>query len=326
MAGQLAVGTPVKDAKVCLTAVLVLVVPAVLTMASIDEPRPKMAFDANAPNPSPLGYTISLSLFIVPSLVLAWWFLTHPSYKFQKRVFWTTIAILAPLGFGLDFLFAETFFNFVNKGATLGIMVPVRGGAVPIEEFAFYLSGFIATLLFYIWCDEYWCGAYNIADPLAQAKALGIKKILHFNLGPMIVGAILLAPAFVYEEFFSKDPAGFPGYACFLLLTAILPSIVLFRTVKYFINWRAVSMTATVLLLISLLWEATLALPYHWWGYDDEQMIGLTVWSWSKLPIEATLVWLCVTFTTVLVYETVSLFFTVNAAKAVGDWPSRSEA
>lgn len=317
--------TPVSDAQVCLFAIVVLVIPAILTMAAIDVPRPKLAFDPGAPNPSPLGYTVSLLLFIVPALVLTVWFLRHPCYVFRKRVFWTTIAILTPLGFGLDFLFAETFFTFVNEGATLGVNIPVRGGAVPIEEFIFYLSGFIVTLLFYIWCDEYWCGAYKVEDPLAEAHRLGIRKILDFGLGPVLLAVVVLGPAFVYEEFFSADPAGFPGYVCFLLLTAIVPSVVLFRTVKFFINWRAVSMTMAVMLLISLLWEATLALPYHWWGYEPDQMIGLTVYSWSNLPVEATLVWLCVTFTTVLVYETVLLYFVVKEAKATGEWPPAQE-
>ncbi len=33
---------------------------------------------------------------------------------------------------------------------------------IPIEEFIFYITGFMAVLLIYIWCDEYWLEAYNI--------------------------------------------------------------------------------------------------------------------------------------------------------------------
>ena len=32
-----------------------------------------------------------------------------------------------------------------------------------------------------------------------------------------------------------------------------------------------------MVLLISLLWEVTLALPYGWWNFQDEQMIGLRI-------------------------------------------------
>src|SRR2546430_12778414 len=43
----------------------------------------------------------------------------------------------------LDLLFGNTFFIFPNKAATLGCNIPALGGAIPIEEFVFYLTGFI---------------------------------------------------------------------------------------------------------------------------------------------------------------------------------------
>ena len=71
------------------------------------------------------------------------------------------------------------------------------------------------------------------------------------------------------------------------------------------VNWRAFSLTFFVILLTSLLWEATLAVPYGWWGYQGREMMGLRVTAWSGLPIEAVVLWLAVTFTTVVVYEIV---------------------
>jgi hypothetical protein len=53
------------------------------------------------------------------------------------------------------------------------------------------------------------------------------------------------------------------------------------------------------------MWEVTLALPYGWWGFQGRQMIGLRVTAWADLPIEETVLWVTVTFTTVLVYEIV---------------------
>ena len=61
-------------------------------------------------------------------------------------------------------------------------------------------------------------------------------------------------------------------------------------------------------MLVSLLWEATLAVPYGWWGYQPEQMIGLNIGAWSGLPIEAVCVWIAVTYTTVIVFESVKLW------------------
>jgi hypothetical protein len=71
------------------------------------------------------------------------------------------------------------------------------------------------------------------------------------------------------------------------------------------INWRALSLTAVVILLISLLWEATLGVPYGWWGFQDGQMIGIRITAWSRLPVEEIFVWIAVTYSTAIVYETV---------------------
>ena len=34
-------------------------------------------------------------------------------------------------------------------------------------------------------------------------------------------------------------------------------------------------------IFISLLWEVTLALPYHWWGFNHEAMAGLYIKAWQ---------------------------------------------
>jgi len=60
--------------------------------------------------------------------------------------------------------------------------------------------------------------------------------------------------------------------------------------------------------LVSLLWEATLALPYGWWGYRTTAMLGLTIRAWSQLPVEAVWVWLAVSFTTVISYGVVKIW------------------
>jgi len=89
------------------------------------------------------------------------------------------------------------------------------------------------------------------------------------------------------------------------VIGALGPSMVLFPTALPVINWRAFSMTLFIILLISLLWEATLALPYGWWGYQSGEMVGIHVTAWSGLPIEAVVVWFAVTYATAIVYEVV---------------------
>ena len=50
-------------------------------------------------------------------------------------------------------------------------------------------------------------------------------------------------------------------------------------------------LTMFFMMLVSMLWEATLALPYGWWNYQRETMTGIFIGAWSGLPIEAIIVW-----------------------------------
>jgi hypothetical protein len=290
--------TPWTDAKVVAGTILVLTVPAILTLQAV---RVSQAVVPVEGNPSPLGYTRSLSLFLIPVAVLAWWFLRHPAYPFQRRAFGLTLAGLLPLGFGLDLLFAHAFFTFENRAATLGIDVPVLGGSVPVEEFVFYASGFLAMLLIYIWCDEYWVGAYKVPDYRASAR--NVDRVIRFHLPSLLIGLALAVAGVVYKRYFSGTPGAVPGYFLFLVAAALVPSMLLFPTALPFINWRALSIAYFLLQLVSLLWEATLAAPYQWWGYRPEQMLGLEVGAWAGLPIEAVVVWMASTYATVITYE-----------------------
>ncbi|MGZ5504618.1 MAG: lycopene cyclase domain-containing protein [Chthoniobacterales bacterium] len=267
-----------------------LVIPAALTLRYIAR----------------FGYTWSLSLFLIPIAGLAWWFARRTDLQFPRAAFWRTIAVLAPLGFLLDLLFGNAFFVFPNKEATLGINIPAIGGPIPIEEFVFYLTGFILTLLSYVWCDEYWMAAYNVPDYKAAAK--DIPRIVRFHLSSLVLGVGLMAAAIVYRRFFSGMPGGFPWYFIYLALASFVPSIGFLKTAEPFINWRAFSFTFFLILFISLLWEVTLALPYGWWEYRDEAMMGLKIGAWSNLPIEAPCVWIAVSFTTVIVYEVIKIW------------------
>ncbi len=280
-----------------------LIVPAAIALRTVVHPA---ILQSTSDNPTPLGYTWSLALFIIPLGVLGWWFACRPDLKFPRKAFWRTIAVLAPLGFALDLLFGNAFFIFPNKAATLGCNVPALGGAIPIEEFIFYLTGFMLVLLSYIWCDEYWMAAYNVPDYKEAAR--DITRIVRFHFASVVLGIVLIAAAILYHKFVSNASEGFPWYFIYLICASLVPSAGFFCTAQRFINWRAFSFTFFLLLLMSLLWEVTLALPYGWWEYRSNILIGLHIGAWSGLPIEAVCVWLAVSFTTVITYEVIKIW------------------
>jgi hypothetical protein len=285
-----------------------LVVPATIALRTVIHPA---VLQSDSDNPTPLGYTWSLLLFIVPITVLAVWFACRPDLKFPRKAFWRTIAVLAPLGFVLDLLFGNRFFLFPNQHAVLGFSIPAIGGRIPIEEFVFYLTGFMLVLLSYIWCDEYWMAAYNIPDYRAAAR--DITRIVRFHFTSFILGLLLIVAAIVYRKAYSGNPNGFPWYFIYLVCVSFIPSAGFFHTAQRFINWRAFSFTFFLLLLISLLWEVTLALPYGWWAFRPSAIIGLTVGAWSNLPIEEPCVWMAVTFTTIITYEVIKIWKALGA-------------
>ena len=81
-----------------------------------------------------------------------------------------------------------------------------------------------------------------------------------------------------------------------------------FPVARRFINWRALSLTLFFMLLVSLLWEVTLAVPYNWWNFQHRQMTGIFIGAWSYLPIEEVCVWVAVTYATAIIFEVVKVW------------------
>lgn len=269
-------------------------------------------------NPSPLGYTFSLILFVLPCAVLGAWVWQSSRTGEQRRASLITLAILIPIGFVLDLIFGRSFLHFPNAEATLGILIPAfdlgSGWSglwgpgwrpyLPIEEFAFYALGFLAMLLAYIWGDEILFRA-NKVDPNQRTPAVfrGWKETAGFWL---LVGAVLFGVALlVRRQVPNETGRAFPGYFLFLLVGSILPSFFCSRIAFQFINWRALTVSWLFILAISEFWEASLGIPYGWWAYKSDQMMGIFLKPHCDLPIEAVLVWTLGSWTTVIVYETV---------------------
>ena len=279
-----------------------IAVPAGLTLHTVHLSALNPA-TAATPNASPYGYTVSLLLFLIPILAIAVWFLPQEGVKVSRKSFAWTIGLLFPIGAALDFFFARYFFTFPNQNATLGIKAPALGAPVPIEEYLFYLTGFLCVLLLYVWLDEYWLAAYNVESESAQRKQF--HRLLRFHPESILLAVVLVAAAILYKKHFSPSPIGFPGYFIFLALAALVPSAALLPSVRPVINWRAFSLASFFILLVSLMWEATLAIPYGWWSFRPEQMLGIRITAWGDLPIEEVCLWIAVTYATVIVYETV---------------------
>jgi len=291
---------------------LVVVASATALALSSVRARSPLIDVATTPNVSRLGYTLSLGLFALPALAVAIWFARSRQYAIEQRAFFP--AVLVGFGFGalLDVAFGNTFFSFKNVGATLGLFVPgyVPGRGfvtnIPIEEFLFYALGFAAILLVYIWGNVYWFGKY-CADNLRERADL-IPKIIQPHWPTAAIAVLLLVVGYTYRYFGPpRHQSGFPGYFTFLVVGGAVPSLLTFPTVKEFVNWRAFSFTLMALLFISLLWEVTLGVPYAWWGYRDQAMLGLFIEAWAHLPIEAVLVWVAACYGAILTYELIRL-------------------
>jgi hypothetical protein len=344
-----------QDVRVLLVIIAVVVVPAMFTLNTVKLP---LAASDVKQNPTPLGYTVSLLIYLVPVLILYWWFsrrcdegdgafrrnarkvlgrLIAPPREYQqdyrRSAYRRTLLTLIPIGFLLDIVFGHAFLTFENKQATLTILplfpaFDFSNGQfvahIPVEEFVFYTLGFMAILSVYVWCDEYWLDKYNVPDYHTPPRGSGglppfIAQVQIRT--PLLISVSLVAAAWAYKRFLTPPMAqdGFPSYFAFLVLASLFPAILLFRSTQRFINWRAVSFTVSWVALTSLIWEATLAAPYGWWGYQPFHMVGLYVGAWFRLPIEAVLLWVSATFTTVMVYETYKILISMKRVCGV-DW------
>jgi hypothetical protein len=60
----------------------------------------------------------------------------------------------------------------------------------------------------------------------------------------------------------------FPTYFAFLIGGAVLPAMFLYRSIGGLTELAGVRGHDALLILTSVIWEATLAIPRMWWGYQ----------------------------------------------------------
>jgi hypothetical protein len=296
--------------KVILCMAAILTIGVIVTIHTV-QVRPVPPYHQH-PNPSPLGYTYSLALYAFPFMALLAWAISR---RLRLKAGIITVLVLLPIWTLLDILLGNVFFRFPVKSATLRwdvwAYMPGKGftPSIPIEEFLFYSGGGVVLILLYVWASDEWYARYSISEATFDRRARSAPPLVSFDGRALAIGAVLFALALAYKKLGPHQyHEGFPGYFTFLLALVVLPSTLLFRRVQWFVNGRAFLLTLMVATLVSLLWEVTLALPYGWWDYREEQMIGIFVEPWSRLPVEACTLWIAAGWSEIFSYEVVRIY------------------
>jgi hypothetical protein len=251
-----------------------------------------------------LTYFTSLVLWGIPISYLWPVFLsvTAEGTGRRRRALRWSAGTIVGLGIVLDFLLGHLTLRFPGCAEPAGAgpylwCLPAVGGRIPVEELLFYAMGPVAIVLVYACADELWLSRYNPPDDLLDRKLIQPSRSL------MIVAAAAAFAALVLWIVNGR----FPTYFAFIATGALLPAIVLYRAVGSLTNWPAFAATTLYVIVTSVIWEVTLAIPREWWGYEPSGMVGLTIAAWSRgeaiFPIEAAFVWIFAPFSSILIYE-----------------------
>jgi hypothetical protein len=251
-----------------------------------------------------LTYFTSLVLWGIPMIYLWPLFnmLTAEGTGRRRRALWYTAGTIVVMGIVLDFALGFLTLRFPGCGEPVGagpylFCLPAVHGRIPVEELLFYVMGPVVIVLVYACADERWLSEYNPKDDLIDLTLI--------QLSPRL--AMVAAAAVVIALVLWRVNGTFPTYFVFLAAGAVLPAMFLYRTIGGLTNWPAFAVTTLYVILTSVIWEVTLAIPRQWWGYQPSGMIGLTIAAWSRgdaiFPVEAAVVWLFAPFSSILTYE-----------------------
>jgi hypothetical protein len=296
--------SPRQSVALIVVLVLLVAVPMAITLTTVKLPAEPIILTSDGA--SPHGYTVSLLLWITPIVAMLLWLIPRSDLKMPRESFFVTMAIMFPMGWALDFFFASRFFIFPNVGATLGIKLPVIGGVVPVEELIYYFCAPMATLLLYIWLDEYWLRAYHVRTSVPT-------KPVRLHWGALMLGLLLIVAGIIIKKV--SGSAGFPGYYTFAIVMGFVPTSLFMPAARANFNWRAFASTLFFTVLVASLWEVTLAARYGWWLYHPDQMLGFFIRGWSGLPVEEPLIWIALSVCTIMTFETVKVLLMRRAER-----------
>lgn len=274
------------------------------------------------------GYTYSLALILLPLLGLVWWYVKarrddrDGSLRRLIRAVVKGALLTAAIFVLFDVLFASYLFRFPHAESVLGIRFwgyqwAASGDCstiwdvyrfpacyprtIPIEEIAFYLGGAAVLRGMYIWASEDFLSLYTLPPADYAAQARGVRRLVSLNVVPILIVATVFALGLYAKR--QHDPGGYPVYLILQIVIIWPPLLLLYGRVKPFINTRALLMVMVLQVLVSVIWEATAAVPYGWWAYQPQGMIGQFVLPWSELPIEACGFWIGVGWSATFIHE-----------------------
>ena len=276
------------------------------------------------------GYSKSLALVILPlAFLLLWYFRSRDELRLRpimKAV--RQVIILVTLAWlALDALFAHLFFTFPVESARIypwlqiygftweeGVCGSLLSGLfngecwklnIPVEEVVFYLGSAAVLNFLYMWGAEDCYSLYSLPRAIYDKKAKAIGPLFSLSKRILFVGLAILVVAVVIKKqgWGHSNTDGWPLYLTAQMAIVLVPLAAFSNQVRLFTNPRAALLTAAVTVLISVIWEATLALRYGWWNYQRASMVGPTVAPWSDLPVEAWILWVSVTWGVMVNYE-----------------------
>jgi hypothetical protein len=276
------------------------------------------------------GYTWSLLLFALPATALALWVARgwgmYPpgpaprQVRIERRALVRVALAVTLFGYGMDFLIADLFFRFPDPAARLGWNWPGldwhkdAGGwrlvgvglVIPVEEVLFYVSGGLFMAVTYVWGSLWFFESYRVALPAANSppSTWAVRRTgqgFEIDVWTLLLGLGLAGAGYWFQS--SRGNGIFPGYLAFLLALGFIPSSIGFASVRGWVNWRAFAFMEVTLVLVSVIYEGTLALHHGWWDYERDWMVGVYASPWWDLPIEATLLWLLAGWPVALLHQ-----------------------
>ena len=259
---------------------------------------------------------------------------------YRRSVYRWTLLTLIPLGFLLDIVLGHEFLKFDNREATLTIIPLFRAFDFTTGQFVSPHTGRgVRVLHARLHGDSVGIRLVRRGTgPIAQRARLRGSAERHAWGPPPFIAAIEIRQILYTTDRFNS--AGVSGVCVqavarsavrprwFSLPTSRFSSsrrsfraILLFRATERFINWQAVSLTMFWVATYQHLLELKRARPVWMVGLPDERhMMGLFVGAWFGLPIEAVILWLSVTFTTVMVYETYKILICIRTGVCGVSW------